>query len=112
MPNLRNVDFLVFVLVKVPLDKLLKVAEPHLPRLPLLDLHLVEAALAQPSPDVLLESVVEERASAEPTSADGRLLDAEWFQRYYLVSDQTVRSTCQLRVLSCHERHPAMIVPR
>jgi hypothetical protein len=42
----RDVDFLMFVLVKIALDKLLKVAETHLPRLALLHLHLVELAVA------------------------------------------------------------------
>ena len=62
--NLRNIDLLVLVLVEIALDELLEIAEPHLPRLTLLELHLVEAAAAQATPHVLLEPVIQKGAAA------------------------------------------------
>lgn len=88
MPDrLRNVDLLVLVLVEVPLDKLLKVAEAHLPRLAFLHLHLLKPALSETVSDMLFKSVVEERTTTQTASPDGRLLDPKWLQRYYLVSN-------------------------
>ncbi len=66
---LRNIDLLVLILVEIPLDEFLKVSKPHLPRLPLLHLHLVKPAMAQSVPDMLFESVVEEGASTEPAGS-------------------------------------------
>lgn len=87
--NSRDIDLLVLVLVEVPLHKLVKVAQAHLPRLTLFDLHLVEPAVAYPVPDMLLEPVVEERTTAEATRPDGRLFDPQRFERYYLIRNQT-----------------------
>ena len=73
----RDVDLLVLVLVEIALHKLLEVPEPHLPRLALLELHLVEAGLAQLVLDILLEPVVEESAPAKTSRANSRLLDTD-----------------------------------
>ncbi len=87
----------MLVLVEVALDKLFKVAQAHLPRLALLDLHLVEAAHAQPVAYVLLESVVQEGTPAQAAGADGRLFDSEWLEGDDLVSDETAcMYPCQL----------------
>lgn len=79
----------MLVLVKVPLDKLLKVSQAHLPRPTLLDLHLVEFGGPDAAPNVLLKAEVEERATAEPTGTDGRLLDAQRLEGCNFISDQT-----------------------
>lgn len=89
--NSRDVDLLVLVLVKVPLDELLKVPQAHLPRPALLDLHVVELAGADAAPHVLLEAEVEEGAAAEAAGADGRLLDAQGLEGGDFVGDQAVR---------------------
>lgn len=91
MGDLRDVDLGMLVLVEIPLDKVLEVPQAHLPRLALLDLHLVEAAVSYPFPHVLLEPVVEEGAAAEAARADGGFLDSERLEGYYLVGDQTIR---------------------
>lgn len=75
--NLRDVNLLTFFLVKVALDVGLKVLERRLPRLSLLGLELLKSASPQPVLDVLLKPIVKESASAKPTCADSRLLDAD-----------------------------------
>lgn len=73
-----DIDLLVLVLIEIPLDKLLKIPQPHLPGLALLGLHLIETGLAKPCLDMFLESIIEERATAEPTCPYGRLFHLEW----------------------------------
>lgn len=70
--DLRHVHFLVLVFVEVAFNKLLKIPQAHLPCFILLDLHLVETAVAQFVPDMFFKSVVEERAAAKTTGTDGR----------------------------------------
>lgn len=62
--DLRYVDLLVLILIEVALDELLKVPEPHLPRLSLLLFHLVEPRLTQSTSHMLLKTIVEKRAAA------------------------------------------------
>lgn len=84
---IRNIDLLMLVLVKVTLDKFLKVLQAHLPRLILFDLHFVKPALTEPLLDVFFESVVEERTAAQPSCPYSRLFHFERFEGYDLVGD-------------------------
>lgn len=61
---LRNVDFLVLILVEVSLNEFFKVSKTHLPCLALLGLHLIKASLAKTTSDMFFKTVVQESTSA------------------------------------------------
>lgn len=63
----------MLVLVEVAFNKLLEIPQAHLPCFVLLDLHLVETAVAQFVPDMFFKPVVEERAAAKTTGTNSGL---------------------------------------
>jgi hypothetical protein len=83
----RDVDFLMFILIEVPLDELFEITEAHLPSLGLLHFHLVKSTLSESVFDMFLESVVEEGASAQTSGSYSRLLDLEGLQGYDFVGN-------------------------
>lgn len=91
-PRQRGVELVELVLVEVALDVVLEHLEPHLPRLALARLHVVEARRAQPAADVFLKAVVEKGGAAEATGAEGRLFDAERLERHDFVRDEAART--------------------
>lgn len=67
----RHIDLLMFVLVEIPLDKLLEIPQSHLPCLALFRLHVIESALSESGFDMLFEPVVEKGATAQPAGSNG-----------------------------------------
>lgn len=86
---IRNVDFLVLILVKVSFNKLLKVSKTHLPRLSLLTLHLVKACLTKTASNMFFKAIVQKGTSTQPSCSNCRLFDSEWLERDNLVRNQT-----------------------
>lgn len=54
----------MFVFAEIPLHELLEILQSHLPRLGLLQLHLVEACVSKSATNVFLKPIVEKRAAA------------------------------------------------